>query len=120
MSNKTKARTFLQFAGMGKVRQGFDDFISENFIHHNQYFEGDRKTILKAMEEDHASNPNLSIEIKHCYEDGQFVITHSLVKKKDIDIVVVHIFRFEEDMITEMWDLGQIIDPLSPNKNGLF
>jgi len=48
------------------------------------------------------------------------VITHSLVSKKDADIAVVHIFRFENNKVVELWDLGQVIDPKSPNTNGLF
>ncbi|XDD49268.1 hypothetical protein AB3N59_12705 [Leptospira sp. WS92.C1] len=36
------------------------------------------------------------------------------------DIAVVHIFRFEEEKIVELWDLGQFIVKDSPNKNGSF
>ena len=33
---------------------------------------------------------------------------------------VVHIFRFEQDRVVELWDLGQPISKDSPNENGLF
>ena len=67
--------------------------------------------------------PNKSIEIKHVYEDGDTVITHSLVTRQDPDapaIAVVHIFRFEQDRIAELWDLGQAISKDSPNENGVL
>jgi predicted SnoaL-like aldol condensation-catalyzing enzyme len=57
------------------------------------------------------------------YEDGDTVITHSLVTRQDPqapDIAVVHIFRFEHDRIAELWDLGQPISKDSPNENGMF
>jgi hypothetical protein len=34
-------------------------------------------------------------------------------------IAVVHIFRFEQDRVAELWDLGQPILKQSPN-DGLF
>jgi predicted SnoaL-like aldol condensation-catalyzing enzyme len=48
------------------------------------------------------------------------VITHSLVVKQNMEIAVVHIFRFSGDKIVELWDLGQPIEKNSPNENGLF
>lgn len=52
--------------------------------------------------------------------DGLTVITHSLVAKQQMNIAVVHIFRFENSKIVELWDLGQVIEMNSPNCNGMF
>lgn len=120
MSISEISTNFLMLAGNGKVKEAFDRFVTDDFIHHNQYFKGDRDALMKAMEADHNSNPNRSIEIKFCYVDKNHVITHALVCKADKEIAVVHIFRFTNDQIAEMWDLGQIIDRDSPNENGLF
>jgi len=120
MTQKEIAISFLQLAGLGNVDEAFDKYISKNFIHHNQYFKGDRESLKNAMAEDHMLRPNKSIDIKYCYEDTQTVITHSLVIKEVMQIAVVHIFRFENNQIAEAWDLGQIIDNASPNENGPF
>lgn len=120
MDNKDIAKTFLTWAGMGKVQEAYDAFIAEGFIHHNQYFPGNREALKKAMEEAHETSPNKSIDIKYCYEEGNTVITHSLVVKEDMSIAVVHIFQFEGDKVVELWDLGQVIDKDSPNEKGLF
>ncbi len=72
------------------------------------------------MQEAHETSPNKSIEIKQCIEEGDTVVTHSLVVKEDMEIAVVHIFRFENDQIAELWDLGQVIEKDTPNENGLF
>lgn len=114
------AISFLKAVGMGNVREGFRNYISDDFIHHNQYFNGSRQALLTAMEGAHQSSPNKAVEVKHCYEDKDTVITHSLVSKEDMDIAVVHIFRFKNEKIVELWDLGQPISKDSPNENGLF
>jgi predicted SnoaL-like aldol condensation-catalyzing enzyme len=120
MTKKEIAISFLQLAGNGKVEEAFDKFISADFFHHNQYFQGNREALKKAMEDAHQTSPNKSVEIKYCYADGDTVITHSLVVKQNMDIAVVHIFRFSGDKIVELWDLGQPIEKNSPNENGLF
>ncbi|MEQ8925520.1 MAG: ester cyclase [Fulvivirga sp.] len=120
MTKKEIAASFLELVGSGRVKEGFSKFVASNFRHHNQYFKGSRDALANAIEEDHRTNPNESVEVKFCYKDGNTVITHSLVVKKDMEIAVVHIFRFENDKIVELWDLGQPIEDDSPNEFGLF
>jgi len=124
MSTHTDSATsFLRMAGSGKVQEAYDQHVAPSFIHHNQYFKGDRQSLLAAMQDASKTTPNKSIDVKHVYEDGNTVITHSLVTRQDPDapaIAVVHIFRFEQDRITELWDLGQPIAKDSPNENGVF
>ncbi|MEC7784832.1 MAG: ester cyclase [Bacteroidota bacterium] len=117
---KTIASTFLKEVAFGNIDLAFKKYVAEDFMHHNQYFEGSRDALMQAMKEDHKTNPNLDFEIKKVYADGNTVITHSLVSKQTMQIAVVHISRFENNRIVELWDLGQIIEKDSPNKNGLF
>lgn len=120
MSNKEKAISFLKMAGFGDVQTAYDQFIATDFIHHNQYFKGDRNSLLQAMKQAHEKNPNKVIEIKKAYEDGDTVITHSLVVQGGMEIAVVHIFKFKNQKVVELWDLGQVLDKASPNENGAF
>lgn len=121
--HKEAAQSFLKMAGGGQVQEAYDRYVAPSFIHHNQYFKGDRQSLLVAMQEAAKTRPNKSVEIKHVYEDGDTVITHSLVTSQDPtapDIAVVHIFRFERGRIAELWDLGQVISKDSPNEHGIF
>lgn len=123
MQRKEIATSFLKAAGSGDVKTAYDKFVAPEFKHHNQYFKGDRASLMNAMIDAHKQSPNKSIETKHVYEDGETVITHSHVVRSDVDqsgIAVVHIFRFKDDKIVELWDLGQMILKDSPNENGLF
>lgn len=123
MSKKEMAISFLKMAGSGDVRAAYEKFIAPNFIHHNQYFSGDRQSLMLAMEEASKASPNKSIEVKYAYEDGNTAITHSLVTRENANapkIAVIHIFRFENDRVVELWDVGQEILKDSPNSNGAF
>lgn len=121
MSKKEIAISFLKHAATGEVRTAYEKFVSLNFIHHNQYFKGDRASLLRAMEEAHKASPNKSIDVKQVIEECDKVVAHSVVRRKDESlplIAVVHIFRFEDNMIAEMWDIGEEVDIHSPNENG--
>jgi predicted SnoaL-like aldol condensation-catalyzing enzyme len=123
MSHKEIAASFLNMAGSGDVKAAYDKFIAPDFIHHNQYFKGDRQSLLMAMEDAHKTRPNKSVNVKQTFEDGNFVITHSRVRRADPKqsfIAVVHIFRFKGDRVVELWDLGQELISDSPNENGSF
>lgn len=117
---KLIAATFLKEVAFGNIDKAFSKYVSENFIHHNQYFEGSRDALIQAMKEDHQANPNTGFEVKKIYADGDTVITHSLVTKKTMQIVVVHISKFQNNKIIEMWDLGQEVEKDSLNELGLF
>ena len=124
MSKHTEAaKSFLEMAGTGKVQEAYDQYVSPSFIHHNQYFKGDRQSLLRAMQDASKASPNKSVQVRHTYEDDNTVITHSLVTREDPQapqIAVVHIFRFEQDRIVELWDLAQPLSKESPNQNGPF
>jgi predicted SnoaL-like aldol condensation-catalyzing enzyme len=123
MNRKDAATTFLTLASCGKVDEAYAQFIAPEFVHHNQYFKGDRESLKTAMAEAHATSPNKRIDIKRVFEDGDFVITHSHVLRgnpSDPDVAVVHIFRFAGEKVVELWDLGQLLSKDSPNRNGAF
>jgi predicted SnoaL-like aldol condensation-catalyzing enzyme len=60
--------------------------------------------------------------LKRVIAEGEFVVTHSHVRQRpgDLGAAVVHIFRFEEGRIVELWDLGQPVSEESPNGYGMF
>ena len=120
MSNKQTAQDFLKLCALTSPKQAFDKYVNANFKHHNQYFAGDRETLMNAMIESDSEMPNREFSIKQTFEDGDRVACFSHVKKDKMDIAVLHIMRFENGKISEMWDCGQVLDPKSPNKNGMF
>jgi predicted SnoaL-like aldol condensation-catalyzing enzyme len=121
-SHKDTAVSFLRLVGSGKVRDAYDRFVAANFRHHNGFFRGDRESLMKAMEENAGKNPEKVLDVKRTLEDGNYVAVHSHIRQhpQDRGGAAVHIFRFENDRIAELWDVGQAIPPDSPNQHGMF
>jgi predicted SnoaL-like aldol condensation-catalyzing enzyme len=119
---KEIAVSFLQLVASGEVREAYLSHIGPGFCHHNPFFRGDSDSLLLAMEENAAISPHKSLEVKRAIEEGDIVAVHSHVKQNPEDLggAVVHIFRFQGDLIVELWDIGQPIPENSHNENGMF
>ncbi|WP_338452773.1 nuclear transport factor 2 family protein [Niallia oryzisoli] len=124
MSNslKEKAVSFLQLVASGEVREAYSRYTGPDFRHHNPFFRGDADSLMLAMEENAIKNPHKVFEVKRVIGEGDMVAVHSHVKQNQEDLggAVVHIFRFQNDLIVELWDVGQPIPENSPNENGVF
>lgn len=121
MAKKELVTDFLKMLFENKVREAYAKHISADFIHHNQWFKGDRESLMLAMEEAHNANPHATISIKQILEENDFVMTHShVVHGPNMEYAAMHIFRIKGDKIVELWDSPVQIDKNSPNKNGPF
>ncbi len=120
--NKNAAVAFLKMASGGDVRQAYSQYVSKNFKHHNPFFEGSADALAAGMEENARQNPNKFLDIKRVIGEDDFVVIHSQVRLKpdDLGAAVVHIFRFENGRIAELWDIGQPIPKESANQSGMF
>ena len=120
--NKDAAISFLKMASRGDVSEAYSKFVGPGFRHHNPYFEGSAETLLTAMEENARENPNKTLDVKRAIAEGDLVAVHSHVRQRPDDrgAAVVHLFRFEEGRIVELWDLGQEVPEESPNQHGIF
>lgn len=122
MGNADIATEFLRMCARGEVRAAYDRFVAADFVHHNAWFPGDRDALLRAMEESAAAEPNKSFEPKQVIDGGDRVAVLSHLRRANVDIeyAVVHIARFEDGKIAELWDLAQEVPKDSPNALGMF
>jgi len=122
MTKKEIAQDFLKLASKGQAKEAFELYVSDDFKHHNAYFKGDRHTLMTAMEENGRKNPDKIFEMQRALEDGSFVAVHSCVKQApgDLGAAVMHIFRFDNNKIIELWDFGQAVPKDMVNENGMF
>lgn len=120
--NSEVAVEFLTMAAAGDVREAYARHVADSFTHHNAYFPGDRQSLLEAMEQSAASEPNKSFTVKRVVDGGDSiaVLSHLVRAEAGQEYAVVHILRFERGKIVEMWDLGQEIPGDSPNELGMF
>ncbi len=121
-SNKDIAVSFLKTVVARKVEEAYALYTAPQMRHHNAHFPGDAQSLKQGMIEAHTKFPNTTIDIKQTFEDENRVAVFSNVQMKPNgpNVAVVHMFRFEDNKITEMWDVGQVIPDNSPNTNGMF
>jgi predicted SnoaL-like aldol condensation-catalyzing enzyme len=121
-SLKDAAIEFLTLVATGKVREAYERHAGPGFRHHNPYFRGDAESLMVAMEENAAKNPDKVLEVQIALQEGERVAVFSRVRQRPGDLggAVVHIFRFEGDRIAELWDIGQAVPEDSVNENGMF
>lgn len=121
-TNTIAAVSFLKLASSGKVNEAYSKYIGVGFRHHNPFFEGSAESLQAGMEENAKQSPNKVFTILRTVSEGDFVVTHSHVQQspEQCGTFVVHIFRFENGKIIELWDVGQPIPESSLNQNGIF
>ncbi len=113
--------SFLNMVVAGNIREAYASYIHPDFRHHNAYYKGDAESLMKGMEENHEKFPAKRFSVKKILEEGDTVMTHSSISLTGIEeMAAVHIARFRDGKIIEMWDVGQEIPKESPNENGAF
>ena len=119
--NRDMAISFLKNAASGKLDDAYS-LVARNFRHHNAYFPGDAESLKAGMADAHKQFPNTKIDVQRAIAEGDLVAVHSRVQHapERPAIAVVHIFRFEDDKIAELWDVGMEVPNDSPNENGAF
>ena len=122
MERKQIIHNFFALLVAGKIHEAYERYVHHDFIHHNQYFRGDRESLKSAMKEAHKITSNKVFSIKMVLEEGNTVATFSHMQPYagHLGMAVTHWMRFENGKIVEMWDMGQHIDANSPNENGIF
>jgi predicted SnoaL-like aldol condensation-catalyzing enzyme len=122
IAHKEAAITFLRLAASGHVRDAFDNYMAEDFRHHNPFFPGDAEALKSAMEDNASKNPEKVLVVQRELQDGDLVAVHSWVRLTPTasGVAVVHIFRSEGNRSAELWDAGQPVPESSPNEYGMF
>jgi predicted SnoaL-like aldol condensation-catalyzing enzyme len=129
MTNKTSLQTqkeraldFLQLVVAGNIDEAYESYINMHGVHHNVYYAADFSSLKKGMKESYVQYPNKRLMVKNIISEGSLVAVHSniVMKPGEPGVSVVHIFRFEDGKIVEMWDVGQAIPLDSPNRRGAF
>jgi predicted SnoaL-like aldol condensation-catalyzing enzyme len=122
LSLKDAGVAFLQMTASGQVEQAFARFAGPRFRHHNPYFAGDAAAIKAGMLANAARFPDMLFEVQRAIAEGPLVVVHSRARMQAgaPDIAIVHILRFEDGLIAEMWDIGQVQPEPMPNEHGMF
>lgn len=120
--NTQAAIEFLSMAAAGDVRAAFERHVAASFRHHNPHFAGDRQSLLAAMEASAAAEPNKAFRVVRAIEEADTVAVFSQLRRAGAgqEYAVVHILRFEDGRIAELWDIVQEVPADAVNALGMF
>lgn len=95
-----------------------DDFISPTYIQHSSLAEPTVAALKGFLDRVRAESPDAVQTIHRAFVDGDHVIVHLHVVRwpGDPGLAVADIFRIENGMIAEHWDVIQDVpaDPVNP------
>jgi len=99
-----------------------DRFISPDYIQHNQLAEPGREGLKRFLDMIRAETPHAVHDVKRAFVDGDHVTVHYHVRRwpGDNGWAVIDIFRLEDGLIAEHWDVMQDVVPGGPNRLGPF
>jgi predicted SnoaL-like aldol condensation-catalyzing enzyme len=121
-ASKQAAVRFLRLVVAGRIDEAYERYVDMLGKHHNPFFAAGFPALRKAMNENHARFPGKQLAVKHVLGDGDLVAVHShiVLQPGEPGLAAVHLFRFRDDKIVEMWDCGQPVPADSPNADGAF
>lgn len=105
-----------------KPTQAANQYISaKQYIQHNPEAADGREAFIKGFAA-YVESTEYQCEIKRVIADANVVAVHSFCREssKDVGSAVVDIFRVENKLIVEHWDVLQAIPSKAANKNTMF
>ena len=97
-------------------------FIAPGYIQHNQGVEPGRESLKAFLDMIRLQTPQAVHDVKRAFVDGDHVIVHYHVRRwpGDKGWAVIDIFRIENGLIAEHWDVLQDVSEGGPNPNSPF
>jgi predicted SnoaL-like aldol condensation-catalyzing enzyme len=97
-------------------------FIAPGYIQHNQSVKPGAASLKAFLDTIRAETPDAVHDIKRAFVDGDHVTVHYHVRRwpGDLGWAVIDLFRIEDGMIAEHWDVMQDVTEGGPNPVGPF
>lgn len=98
------------------------EFVDKNYIQHKPEVEDGPEGLLDFVRWVYSKSPQHEARIVRSFVDGDYVILHVHVINgaEAKDIAVMDIFRVENGMLMEHWDVASPVPQTAKNDNGVF
>jgi predicted SnoaL-like aldol condensation-catalyzing enzyme len=98
------------------------EFVDKNYIQHKPEVEDGPEGLLDFVRWIYSQSPQHKARIIRSFVDGDYVILHVHVINgaEAKDIAVIDIFRVEDGMLMEHWDVASPVPLNAKNDNGVF
>ena len=99
-----------------------DRFIAPDYVQHSQLAPPGRDALKAFLDMIRAETPEAVHDVKRAFVDGDHVTVHYHVRRfpGDLGWAVIDIFRVEDGLIAEHWDVMQDVVEGGPNPNSPF
>jgi predicted SnoaL-like aldol condensation-catalyzing enzyme len=99
-----------------------DRFIAPGYVQHSPMAPPGRDALKAFLDMIRVETPQVVHDVKRSFVDGDHVIVHYHVRRTTDDpgFAVIDIFRVEDGMIVEHWDVAQDVVTGGPNPNPMF
>jgi predicted SnoaL-like aldol condensation-catalyzing enzyme len=99
-----------------------DRFIAPGYVQHSQLAPPGRDALKAFLDMIRAETPEAVHDVKRAFVDGDHVAVHYHVRRHpgDLGWAVIDIFRVEDGLIAEHWDVMQDVVEGGPNPNSPF
>ena len=99
-----------------------DRFIAPDYIQHSRLAAPGRNGLKTFLDGARAASPQAVHDVKRSFVDGDHVIVHYHVRRwpDDPGLAVIDIFRIDNGLIAEHWDVLQDVATEGPNPNPIF
>jgi len=116
------ARDFLMLVIAGKIDEAYQKYVDIGGRHHNFFTPSGFAALQAGMQQAESQTPGKQFTIKHIVVDNDLAVVHShlIMKPDDPGMATVHILRFANNKVAELWDCAQPIPKDLPNSDGPF
>lgn len=120
--NKQAVAEFYDLIINKKDYESAKKYMGPNYRQHNPLVKDHPEGLREFIEFLKTNAPLAHSEIKQSFAEGNYVIlhVHSLRQPNTRGRAIVEIFRLENGLIDEHWDVIQEIPENSENPNGMF
>lgn len=114
MTNIEKAIAALNTFTTGNT-ENIEKFVVDDYIQHNAEVETGKDAIINFAKSIASKDKKTTIKIIRAFDDGEYVVIHSLCNFVGThELVAFDIFRFEDGMLVEHWDNMTKVAALNP------
>lgn len=103
-----------------QVREAFERYIHPDYMQHNPAVADGREAAIAHLEMLLAS-PTVSMDVRRLLVDGDYAVAHLIGRQgpDDPGHALMNIFRFEDGVIVEHWDVAQPIPATTVSGRGM-
>lgn len=121
-TNKETVCAYYEMAFGGQPELAAQRYIGPRYTQHNPDAKDGPDAFIAFVHYLRASHPDLCLDIKRIFGEGDFVITHShlILERGEPGQALADFFRLEGGKVVEHWDVIQPVPAEAANSNGMF